>query len=554
MVRKEPAKFHLNRMPAEIVHMICKYLTPTQIASIRLMGSMIAAIGLEYIATTVTLTLKETSFDRLLEIAHHPVIGKFVHDLHYEHDFLKRVDRRVWESYIQTPEFIAAPDWNSITQHGSHNPSDKYGKKRLDQAFLTYQDHCAEQDRVRKLDFFPDKLADALQHLPNLKTIYMPKHGCYSRYQSEIAEYLTGAFYDQSAVQSNSVAVTRSVLLAMDLAIRGGRSKTTKAFIVVDEAALRASSRISSNANHGDRMDNDKVTASLGGGFTMGDYLEEVNTESSNKSLVKIKSFISESFNWRLLLEGDEVFAIMKKSISHLTKFEIRILDGCWITESSSPFLRSPYKPHYEPVDTEARRQSLKRGRLHEFVTSAAVLEELSVSLDPHIKLSNVYLTDVVGCSHWTFLKTVHFQRINMTIGSLEDFCSRHSATLSNISLGDLHIDGLDSYERRDSWYSVFTSVREITKLRTANVYGVFEPCGILDMHDHEDLRYTTGTLIGRYLVDEGGSSSLKQFLTEERARFAEQEGDPSINDSDDVSSISESTSESGDSSSESVA
>lgn len=80
-------------MPVELLHMICGYLTPLEVARIRNMGNRIAAIALEYIATTVTLIIEEESFDRLLEIAHHTIISKYVHTLHYEYDFLTGFDR-----------------------------------------------------------------------------------------------------------------------------------------------------------------------------------------------------------------------------------------------------------------------------------------------------------------------------------------------------------------------------------------------------------------------------------------------------------------------------
>lgn len=146
-------------MPVELLHVICGYLTPLEVASIRIMGNRIAAIGLEYIDTTVTLTMEEESFDRLLEIAHHPVISKYVHTLHYEHDFLTEFDRSDWERTIKTPEIVAEEvealesgykrirasmydasprAWRAFYQGSFLKPYNTYGKKRLDQAFLTY--------------------------------------------------------------------------------------------------------------------------------------------------------------------------------------------------------------------------------------------------------------------------------------------------------------------------------------------------------------------------------------------------------------------------------
>lgn len=336
-------------------------------------------------------------------------------------------------------------------------------------------------------------------------------HGSYSRYQKEIAKFLQGAFYDQFSIQSESVAVTRSILLAVDQAMHSGQNTNSPA-------------------------------ARVG---------HETNSGGSNQSVLRIKNFNSESFNWRLFLEDDEVFIVMKRSISNLTKLGIRLLDGSWIKYPGSGsrlrFARN----------IEAPRECLARRRLYEFVKSAPCLEEINVSLCLNNQYLNIHLEDVVGSFHWHSLKTVHFQRIKIDVGSLGDFCSRHSSTLSNLALGDLQMPPTVSlYAGIDPWYTVFTEIREATKLKEASVYGVFSiwerASWIMDYP--ADVRRATGTLIGRYLVGEGGNSSLVDFLDEEELRLSEQEGKSSASNIDDDSNESFSTSESQDISSESDA
>ncbi|CAD6589929.1 MAG: hypothetical protein ASARMPREDX12_004078 [Alectoria sarmentosa] len=529
ITRTGPAKFPLNRMPVELVHMICGYLSPTEVASIRIMSSTVAAVGLEYIATTITLTLEEDSFDRLLEIAHHPIISQHVHSLHYEHDFLTKLDRAEWEETIKTPELMAAENaslfgaraprldtsergWRAICREtAALKAFHTYGKKRLDKAFLTYQEHCAEQEHAQRSDFFSNKLTNALQHLPNLRTIYMPMHGSYSRYQKEIAKLLQGAFYDQFCIQSESVAVTRSLLLAVDQAMHSGQNTNSPA-------------------------------ASVG---------RETNSEGSNQSVLPIKSFNSESFNWRLFLEDDEVFTVMKRSISNLTKLGIRLLNGSWIKYPGSD------SPLRFTRNLEASRECLARRRLYEFVKSAPCLEEVNVSLCLNNQYSNIHLKDVVESFHWQSLKTVHFQRIKIDVGSLGEFCSRHSSTLSNLALGDLQMPPTGSIHAGiGPWYTVFTEIREATKLKEARVYGVFDiwerASWIMDYP--ADVWRASGTLIGRYLVGEGGNSSLEDFLDEEYLRLSEQEGKSSASKIDDDSNEIFPTSENQDLSSESDA
>ena len=88
---------------------------------------------------------------------------------------------------------------------------------------------------------------------------------------------------------------------------------------------------------------------------------------------------------------------------------------------------------------------------------------------------------------------------------------------------------------RRGPWSSMFTKILEATKLKKARVYGEFQGFGSRrwNMDDHTDVRRASGTLIGRYLVGEGGISSLEDFVTEERLRISEEDGESSVSDDD---------------------
>ncbi len=520
-------------MPAELVHMICSYLTPIQVASIRIVSGMIAAIGLEYIATTVTLTLKEDSFDRLLEIAHHPVISKYVYSLIYEHDFLLVFSQSEWKENITTPEAMAlrypagrlraprAPGindspraWRAFHRECSvFKVKNKYGKKRLDQAFSTYQKLCAEQGHAARSDFFSKKLTDALQDLPNLRTIYMPANGSFSRYQMEVARFLNGALYDQYINQSGCSAVNRSVLLAVDQAIRARQNRNNRVVGLGHGAFSRASNGNSSSLNDDDAAKSYQVSSSPGSGIPNGGCSGGNELGDNITGVLRIKHFSSESFDMRLLLEDDEIFTAMKRGIHHLTKLRIGFLSDYTQSETL---------------------ECLRRERLYEFVKSAPFLEELDISF-PTYRSRTINLTNVVGSFRWESLTTIHFECLQIGVSSLGEFCSRHSSTLYCLSLGDLQMQDISPGE--NPWYLMFTKIREATKLKKARVYGEFTGSNYLEMSDHRDVCRRSGTLIGRYLVGEGGNSSLEDFLKDERARMSEQDGVSSVSDTDDVSS-----------------
>ena len=496
--------------------MIFGYLTPTERASLRLMSSTIAAIGLKYIAISTTLTLQEDSFDRLLDIARHPVVSKFVRSLYYEHGSLSRFSRAEWEENIRTPKLTAAQNGIYWSEFPGNNGSERglrafhrernaikayntYGKKRLDQAFSTYQKHCAEEDRARRSGFFLDKLISALQHFPNLETIYMLT-GSFSRYNAELVKILKGASYYHQIIHVHNLAVTRSVLAAVDRVIRDNETLNDGATNVDNGPALIARSQDPGTANDNDLVRNDQVKFGPGDG-TSNPYCPEITIPGRSQSILRIKKFVSEYFDPSLLLEGVHVFSTMNRSLSHLTKLDFHLIDG---------------------YDVKLSKVNV----LHQFVKLASGLKELSVSLNGDTFLSAVGLPDVVGSFHWTSLKLVHFSMITIDAGNLQEFCSRHSSTLSNFSLGCVLMGGHanTSVAGRTAWDSMFTKIRETTKLEKACIYGFLQiHCYPYDMHDRADVRLACGTLIARYLTGEGGKCSLEYFVRDERRRISAQ-------------------------------
>ena len=121
----------------------------------------------------------------------------------------------------------------------------------------------------------------------------------------------------------------------------------------------------------------------------------------------------------------------MKRDIHHLTKLRIGFLNGDFIKETDNHWLSG------FPVDRKAIWECLDGKRLYEFVKSAPFLEDLDISFHTS---SPVHLTDVVDSFRWKSLITLHFQHFQIGVSSLRESFSRHSSTLSRLSLGDLQL------------------------------------------------------------------------------------------------------------------
>ncbi len=182
--------------------MVYTYLEPTEAAAFRWAGRVVAEIGLQYLAPTVYLKLNEESYDRLLVIAEHPVVSKYVVSLNYETRGLHFLNREEFDYRI--PPITAIPQ--------QHNPSegpDSLMSARARRAYerdsvlkLRSKEQMTQQwnrvwskyeasysrQKVELAKFFHAKTVKALRQFRNLKTISTSPYGAYERYIAGILE------------------------------------------------------------------------------------------------------------------------------------------------------------------------------------------------------------------------------------------------------------------------------------------------------------------------------------------------------------------------------
>lgn len=449
--------FPLERMPVELLHMISARLGPTDVAKMRVISRKIAYIGLQYLVPTFHLKLKRSSYDRLLEIAHHPVLSRFLSTLLCDHTFLMVYGRSSWEKFIESPEFLAANrdlyledsevdstvlSWRAFIKR-STNPQrrNRYSDGELDRAYLIYQKYCVEQAVVVRSNFFPEKLIEALTHIPNVVTLGLEAHTTFDCYQAELQTTL-GASCRETLTKSDSLPVIRSLLLAIDQA----------------------------GCGLGEINNQPCVQREVGQG--------EIGYREGNQVIHGIRNLQLADFNWVLLTKDAEVVASINRSLRFFVNIDIHFPIASW-----------PGGPWVE------------RGRFHEFITSAPDLQQLKIAFDHQ----DADLREIVGEYHWRSLTRAHFKMILVHEEDLVGFCDRHRHTLVKLSLGDLY---LALSNEVPSFRSMFSKIRRLLKLREASIYGRI----------HDEISWPMddgmGNMIEEYLVHYTGNDDLATYMS----------------------------------------
>ena len=110
-------------------------------------------------------------------------------------------------------------------------------------------------------------------------------------------------------------------------------------------------------------------------------------------------------------------------------------------------------------------------GRLRDFITSAPLLEYLTIQFDCNSPTLMARLSDLVGDFPWPSLQLAACKMISTTEEELMDFYERHTRTLREIRIESMHLD-------HGSWTSIFERIRDTLSLEKATV------CGYLTIED----------------------------------------------------------------------
>lgn len=412
----KPFDFPIDELPPELVHMICMYLKPKEIANLRLVSRLAGPIGLHHMVPEVHLILTRDSFEQLKALAEHPIASKYVTSFFFEADKFGILPRRRWEQLVAGPQYVAQIQEMHRRGHPCHHatersirtfnrevsklsaaPRHSYTDKEMDHAFEKYSDFVHFQQDSQEAAVQEKEVAEAMKNFPSLKELTMASEVFTSR-SSKTFEPAFCTYYESDNPRDPlGVQQMRSLLL--------------------------------------------------------GAYHAELKIEVLRCGLVC----------WRIFQQDTEKFARMRDSVSNVKELILHFAPG--YTERDEPWEADLENAACSSYLEEA-------GRLKDFVTAAPKLEHLQINFEfDCTPIWPAYLKDAVGEHHWPALKTLKLRMLGTTEDDLVSFCSRHSGTLKSLHLGSMGMVEGD-------WFSAFNRMRKVLTLDTMVVSGRLEGLG----------------------------------------------------------------------------
>ena len=412
LVRTSAAKrssFPIDKLPPELVQMICSYLKPADLTSLRLVSRLAALIGLQYMVSEAHLIISKESFEQLKALAEHPIASKSVTSIFFEANTLDVLDRKQWEKIVIGPERQALAEslrrfnpchhmsertirnYKRELNKYYYSPPHHYTENQMETAFGKYAEIIHFQQNTKQRAIQAKAISEAMKHFPNLKELIM-------------------------ATGQNSTSRLRKML--------------APAFCTVLDTDKQLPGPCES-------IGLQQMRSLLLGAYDAG---------------LKIESLWCDLVTWRILDQDSETVARMRDSISNVKQLRLQFASG-------------PPEDEDGPVNDEfeACYLALRKGTLRDFVTAAPNLEHLQIgftyfSLSRPNSPAHLTLKHIVGQHHWPFLKTASFKMIGTSEDDLISFCSRHASTLRSLHLDDMGLVPGD-------WFTAFDRMSRVLTL-----------------------------------------------------------------------------------------
>lgn len=175
----KPGNIPLDALPTELLHQICSRLELGDVQSFRQACKSFAAVGAEYLITELHVFHKQSSFERLVEIAQHPA-GTKATSILFEADCLASYGFEHWKRERET--FLIADgrldDTLTLDGNGGITKWSWRAYQRLKQKEKAESEKASEDELVagfkRYLQYYKDqtKIADEDLDLQSLITCF----------------------------------------------------------------------------------------------------------------------------------------------------------------------------------------------------------------------------------------------------------------------------------------------------------------------------------------------------------------------------------------------
>lgn len=404
-------KFALHKLPPEIIHLVHKYLEPTDVAKLRLVSQKVAQIGLEYLVPCIHLQLTTASYNRLSAISRHPVISKHVYGIRYDSDFLEHFsweDFKKWRGTSREP----APSIHGGRSRGPctraqlklEEKREQSEMEKIQAAYRLYQDFLKDQSELEQKGFLSSQVTGAFLQLPNLTRLDTDEISNHDRF-----------------VKSLNVIFGRDI-----------------DSVTIPEGCWYWPSGLSYDGM--ERGFSAPITATL---------LYGLGRVYSN-----IEQIVVPHLHWRVFWQTDIVFAIMKNALCKVHSIKVRF-DG--------PKLRGRLAETRDP-DFEG---CLTKKRPFEFLACCCDLTHLDLTWKEDFFDDPLDLQHFLGDFTWHRLSSVRLGDFCITEAAFVYFAARHSKSLEQLSLQYMTLS-------EGTWYSTFKRMRKVLRLKKASVSGVF--------------------------------------------------------------------------------
>ena len=417
----------IARLPNEILHQIFSLLHPLHVANLRLACKIFSTIGLQYLVAEIHLIFKPTSFDHLRLISEHPVLSQHVHTLFYEADRLEDFDSmKEWKKHIIIPGWF-----NTIDSKLLPSPPPDAGKREK----RAYRRHMQKVREAPRYIYSARQLKNAYEEY---------KHFVWCQ------DYMRQYDYNSDVIREAMAKLPKLKTIELSLlsCIRKDMSRK------LQNAFAKGLSLASGEHGHGDPCGVGQLRSLLVGASDAG---------------LEIETLRCGSVQWQFFAERDFIFNKLKHAVRCLRTLEFYITTR-----------RDGYRDSEEVIDEEITLCAgylEETGRLHDFLTSAPQLENLTVHFASACPMSPARLSDLVGHFTWHSLRLASFNLISTTEEELMDFYERHAKTLREIRIDSINLD-------HGSWADLFGQIRDTLSLEKATI------CGHLTVEDPPESLY----------------------------------------------------------------